>query len=393
EMKGRFKAAVILATVSAVCGVGGAVTAFADSATGTAYYVCYSNENYAVRNANKLAEKDGEYVLSNVRLNSLISFYVTDNAGRRWYAGDGKEMQVEETANYYYDIKFSPENTYGTEDGGWEKTDCHITYAFYIPAQYSVNIGGAETPLTYNPYRTNYEEYFLSSQYITGGTDVIYGSETHNIADDGYYRILYTPGEISGGNSYAYDENGNYGTGEKFTYNLYIQDAPQYFLLPEGGTEYIPLTRNENNVAASEYQSEEFFIAERDTTYRYAVYEMQTDGAYRLIDDDGDEDTALSKITEEDAGWYKFSFTDGGNVFTTSLKRQKRNFKGFYLAGEFNNYCFDGQGNVYTDEDSRLIEIADGDDDYDKDFKQFVLYLTVSERHLKYGDFEFYITD
>lgn len=389
-MNRNYKAIGVLALTAAVAGSCGTYVAFADA--GQSYYVCYSTENYRVQNKNKMEKSGNEYLLKDVDLTSLVKFYVTDNAGKRWYAADGDEMTVDIAESRAYDLKFSPDKTYAVKEDGWEDTGCNITYSYHVPADYKVNVGGTPTDLNYNPHHTIYDLYYVSSLYIAGGTVVSFGTERHTVADSGNYRILFTPGERRGGNDYAFNDKGVYGTGDGYEYNLYIEDSPQYFFRPDGESEYRPLTRYEDNVSAAEYRSEEFFVPERDCKLKYCVYVLES-GNYRLIDDDNDEDTTVSKITVSDAGWYEFSFADGGSVFTSSCAYKKRNFHGYFIAGKFNGYCYGSDGGVDTDGKYKFELLEEGDDDYDADYDQYELFFTVSEKDLRDGDIEFYITN
>ncbi|MDE7380070.1 MAG: hypothetical protein K2N14_03355, partial [Clostridia bacterium] len=360
------------------------------------YYVCFSNQNYSVRNANKMEYVESEYVLKNIALSSVIDFYVTDNAGMRWYARDNSPLKVDETGVLNYDILFSPDAAY--ENGS------HISYRFYQPDTYSVEINGTPTQLSYNPYHTAYDLYYISSAELTANTTVSFNEETHTIAESGYYRILFTPEKTVNGNNYRFDENGNYGSGDDYKYSLYIDDAPQYYAVFENveasdgdtqinGKPALALTRYENNVNAAEYRSAEVFAPERDFGIKYRVYELNVDGSFRLIDDDNNDDTEISKITVSDRGWYSLSLTDIGENYLSAFVEQEKTFGDWYLSGEFNGYCFDGNGNIDLSENYKFAEIEDGDDDYDEDYTQYIAYLTVSERELQSGDVEFYITD
>ena len=378
----------------AVCFSGAAVTLA--SAEEQNYYVCFSNQNYSVRNANKMEYDESEYVLKNIALTSAVDFYVTDNAGMRWYARDNSPLKVDETQILNYDILFSPNALY--ENGS------HISYRFYEPDTYSVSINGTQTELSYNPYHTAYDLYYISSIELSAGASVAVGGETHTVTESGYYRILFTPEKTVNGNKYLFDENGNYGSGDDYKYSVYIDDAPQYYAVFENvavsdgdtqinGKAAFALTRYENNVAAAEYRSAEVFAPERDFGIKYCVYEQNVDGSFRLIDDDNNDDTEISKITVSDTGWYALSLTDIGESYLSVFVEQEKNFGDWYLAGEFNGYCFDKSGNIDLSENYKFVEIEDGDDDYDEDYTQYVAYLTVGERDLKNGTVEFYITD
>lgn len=142
------------------------VTAFADQ-TQKNYYVCFSSQNYAVRNSNKMKQTDdGIYLLENKTLSSADDFYVTDNAGTRYYRADDRPLSVEEVAAFDYDIAFSPDAAF-TEDGEWTETNCNVSYRFYTPAEYSLMIGEEPVALSYNPYNTAFDLYFLHK--VDGG--------------------------------------------------------------------------------------------------------------------------------------------------------------------------------------------------------------------------------
>ena len=375
-----------------------------------AYYVCFSDQNYAVRNANKMsATGDGEYILQDVSLDSDDGFYVTDGADIKYYASDGNDMAVDSSDTLRYDIKFNPSQIYDEEntEDGWTVTDCRITYRLYSPGDVSVMIGDEEYSLTYNSYRSAYDEYYLSSVYIEAGTAVTAEGETHEVSSDGYYRIVYTPGATTNGNTYLYDEDGNYGSGDGYDYHLYIEDAPRYFLvftdaqpdvLPEqdgtvdGDPAYL-LSRYEDNVSAEEYRSGEFFLFEPDSSLRYAVYEEQANGTFRLLDDDDDEDTDVEKLRFTDAGWYSLSFIPADTTYVIATVEETTTLDGFYLAGNFNDWGYDEEGNITLSDEYLLEEVEDDDDYYDEDYTQYSVELTVTDKDLKDEDIEFYITD
>ncbi len=388
-----------LSLVTALClfavSLSGATVMLA-SAEEQNYYVCFSNQNYSVRNANKMEYAENEYVLKNVALSSAVDFYVTDNSGMRWYARDNAPLKVEETQILDYNVLFSPTTTY--ENGS------HISYRFYEPDTYSVSVDGTPLQLSYNPYHTAYDLYYISSVELSANTTVSFNGETHTVTESGFYRILFTPEKTVNGNKYLFDENGNYGSGDDYKYSVYIEDAPQYYAVfenvtaQEGDTQIngksaFLLTRYENNVATAEYRSAEVFAPERDYGIKYRIYELNVDGSFRLIDDDNNEDTEISKITVSDTGWYCLSLTDVGENYHSAFVFEKKNFGDWYLAGEFNGYCFDKNGNIDLSGSYKFTEIENDDEDYNEDYPQYIAYLTVNESDLKGGSVEFYITD
>lgn len=61
--------------------------------------------------------------------------------------------------------------------------------------------------------------------------------------------------------------------------------------------------------------------------------------------------------------------------------------------GDFNGYGFDASGSVDVDDKFAFALLEEEDDDYEEDYDQYILYLTVTEKDLSDGDVEFYITD
>lgn len=373
-----------------------------------AYYVCFSDQNYAVRAANRMEACEEGYVLSDVTMNESRGFYVTDNSGMRYYGGDNDDLHVDEGGSYSYDILFSPDRIFDGEDGVIAKTDCHVSYRFHTPDSYSILIGETSAELTYNPYFTAYDLYLLSCVRLEQGQTVSFGEEVHEIGQTGYYRILFTPGEIREGNRYVFDKDGNYGSGDGYSYRVYIEDALRYFVVFEDTPDRTPdaqisgkpaflLNRREQNIRGEEYRSEKFFLPRRDMALRYTIYEESLNGSYRPIDDDNDEDTDISKLIPGDAGWYSLSFTVSGDRFAADTVWEPVDFGGFYAVGDFNNYGFNRSGGVDISGKYRFTEIEEDDpdyaDDYHEDYEQYILFLTVSQSDLTDGDLEFYISD
>lgn len=201
------------------------------------YYLCLSTQNYAVTSANRLAYAGGgEYTIDEVVLSDSVKFYVADKNGSRWYSSSGDEMRVNDDASASYDIKFSPDKVYSGE-GEWEKTDCHITYKLHSPESYDLDVSGEKYPLTYNAYNSSYDLYYNSRIYLYSG-DVLSVegfSDSYTVASSGYYRVLFTDGNTTGGDYYCFDKDGNYGTGDDYSYNLYVEKAPSYYaVFPDG---------------------------------------------------------------------------------------------------------------------------------------------------------------
>ncbi|MGN0818105.1 MAG: hypothetical protein ACI4L9_03965 [Candidatus Coproplasma sp.] len=413
KIKRLCSVAIILALALSLCFTGAFAANADEESEGAAYYVALSTQNYAVKNANKLTlAEDGYYYLNKISLSSDVKFYVTDNAGVRYYSYRGDELTVDEAKSCDYDIKFSPARTFDEEEGGYAATRCHVTYAFYTPAEYSVRVvkGEAEEhiTLTYNPYFSEYELYYASSIYVEGGSGIVYGEETHSVPDSGNYRVLFTPSVESEGKVYAFNSDGEYGSGEEYVYNLFIEDAPAYYAVLEEGADNLsegntpqtingkqayPLSRYEKNVSSEEYRLSELFVSERDAALKFNIYELEPTGNFRLIDSDNDEDTDVTKITVDDAGWYELSFSVNADVYSVYAVWSERTFDGYYIVGDFNGYGFNSTGGVDLDEKFAFSPVEDGDDDYNEDYDQYILYFTVTSKDVASGEVEFYISD
>lgn len=371
----------------------------------TAYYVCFSSQNYAVRNSGKMTQVGEEYLLTDVEIGANEKFIVTDNKGTKYYAKNGEEMSTGETGSYSYTVRFSPTKIYSEESEGVKKTDCHISFGFYVPDSITLNVAGSDTEMVYNSYFTDYDLYYISSVYLNAGNTVMHGEETHNVNNSGYYRILYTPTFTEEGNDYRFNSDGEYGSGEKYTYNIYIEDAPRYFVTFVDNTARVPsdtvingenayiLSRDEKNVTLDEYFGATVFINECDYILKYRIYEETLSGEFVLIDDDGDKDTTFSKITVAEVGNYDISFTDGGDVFSVAAERIEYDHDGWYILGNMNGWGFTEEGEVDLFDDYKLTLIEEDDEDYDEDYDQYRITLTVTDSHLSEKDFEFFITD
>ena len=115
-----------------------ATVVYASETEEKSYYVCFSSQNYAIRNANKMTLVGDEYLLSDVEIGANERFYVTDNRGTRYYAVDGDELTTGEIGSYSYTVKFSPSRVYSEDENGFVRTDCHVTFGFYIPSEISI---------------------------------------------------------------------------------------------------------------------------------------------------------------------------------------------------------------------------------------------------------------
>lgn len=367
----------------------------------TDYYLCLSNQDYAILPSNRLDDIGGyEYTIENISLSSSVKFYVCDENGSKWYGSDGEEMSVSSQSAISYDIKFSPSKVYSSETE-WENTSCHITYKLYSPESYSLSVNSYTYSLSYNSTVTDYDEYYISSMYLYSGDSLsVSGYENgYTVTKNGYYRILFTPGETKSGDYYCFNDEGSYGTGSEYEYNLYVEKAPQYYAVFEcdvasppssdavinGKAAYL-LSRDEAS-SVEVYTSDEFFIGEKEFNLKARIYEYITSSSsYNeivLYDD---------TVGVEYVDWYTLSFYPSGDAYITASKVDKI-FGGYYIAGNFNNYLYTSSGEENLSSDYRFTKIDEDDDDYNEDYEQYILYVEVSAKVLKNGEFSFYITD
>ena len=370
------------------------------------YYVCFSNQNYSIRNSNKMKKEGGEYILENISLRSTIDFYITDNEGVKYYDKYGDPVSVEETAQLSYNIKFNPVGLYSEELDGYKATGSHITYAFYIPSSYSLDYNGSPLALTYNPYRTNYEEYYISSIRLNAPGELKYESESVTIDNDGTYRILFTPGKTEGGNLYLFNESGAYGSGDGFDRHFIVEDAAEYYVsfveetialsgedeIINGEKAYL-FSRDESVITLPTYESTEFFAPKSAHVVKYRIYEKRLDGSFRLIDDDSNEDTTFSSITIQECGWYELRLSIAASQGAVSYSFGEKDFGGWYLAGDVNGWGYNERGELDIDSKYLLEEIEEADEDYNEDYDQYRIIFEVTKGNIKDGKTEFVITD
>lgn len=367
----------------------------------TDYYLCLSTQNYSVLASNRLDDEGNyEYTIENVSLSSSVKFYICDENGSKWYDSDGDEMQVTNSSALAYDIKFSPTRVY-TGGDGWENTSCHITYKLYSPSSYSLTVNSSSYSLTYNSTVTGHDEYYISSLYLYSGDvlSVSGYSDSETITQNGYYRILFTPGATKSGDGYLFDENGNYGAGDGYTYHIYIEKAPRYYAVFDSDISSLPssseeingrkaylLTRDETKTAET-YVSEELFIGSKDFTLKAEIYEyISASSSYNDVTPDDDS------VTIDYVGWYTLSFTPAGdgNISADSVSKS---FGGYYAAAAANGYLYTASGEENLSSDYKFTKIGEDDDDYDEDYDQYILYIEVTAKQLKSGEYEFFITD
>ena len=146
--------------------------------------------------------------------------------------------------------------------------------------------------------------------------------------------------------------------------------------------------------ASGGYKSLDFYVGAEDANLNYLIYRFdEITNDYILINDDNDDDTVISKIDLDDRGWYEISFIALNDKYQTKAIKQERAINDYYIASNLNDYLFDEYGNHDLNELYKFTEIKEDNDDlYNKDYAQYLLYLTIDEYQAK-NKVEFYITD
>lgn len=385
--------------MSSLCLLGFVLTLNA-AAEEVSYYVCFLEENYTIKNKNKMElSEEGLYVLENKSLSRANSFYVSSNTGERYYAKNNQEMRVDRTDSFSYTIYFSRDSIFDLEhiQDGMLDTDCHITYALYSKEGYTLTVNDTEAGnLEYNPYQKNYDG-FEATGIVLNAVDTlkVYTKAGELIAEQsasigGKYRIIYTPKKTIDGKEYAFDADGNYGSGDEYKYSLYLEEEEEYFIqfynLTPSADDFIeadgkilyPLARDLEYPNLFQYTTADFFLHEIDQKVEYTLYQRQGE-AYEVIDDDSDENVEVSKLKGTYAGWYNLVLNQTANVYASSLRQKTKELSGFYLANEENSYLFDSYGLAAEPEEYRFIELEEDDDLYDEDYTQYRLMYTVTK--------------
>ena len=384
----------------------GSLLTIADS--NTSYYLCLSSDNYrqTPKRCFSYNKTDELYHLEEVTLSSAINFYVGGNDGSKWYDKNGDTYHVKDVESLSYDFLFSPNKTFDLEENGYEKTNAHFTYKIHSRENVNVTIASAsgETKseeLTYNSYQSLYEVYYISSIKLNQGDTISKDGledEKPTIGSEGYYRIIYTPGKEQFGQTYLFDENGNYGTGAGYKYHFYIEDAPLFYLAfqedlkVEEGIDPVTidenkgylLTRDESKTTAKCYSSPEFFVESEDEKLHYMAYLKEGDSFSRV----GDDDDWSKTIKIADRGWNKFILTDKDSSYTLSNEEKTADYGAYYLASDINNYLYDKDGKIDLSDSYKFNEINEDENYYTKDYKQYLLTVNVPKNGIS-----FYITN
>lgn len=414
---------ILFSIVLALCVTFSIKTVSADEIV---YYVTYSTENYQKKSKNimTISEDGTHYVLENQELDATKLFRVESNTNAKYYNNQGNSLSVKASQTSKYNIYFSTNYIYDeahTTDTTLEKTDCHISYEYYMKPSYKLVVNSdQEKELTFNQFNTSYDEYYIDELYLEANqvlsfkdndnNQVNYSDteSTYTVKYSGYYDIKYMASKTVDGNIYKYDELGNYGTGDDYTYNAYIDESSLYYISfkNELTTKYQDSDKIEYNsnvlykldfnrdTNITNYKSKEFFIGDRDYTFNYNIYLYdQVTNTYNVIDDDNDSDTVVSKLTISDLGWYTITFKPLTNEkYETISTKAEKAINNYYLATNTNNYLYDDYGNYVLEDEYKFVKVEENDDLYDEDYEQYKLTITFDKAQVK-NNVEFYITD
>lgn len=376
------------------------------------YYVCFQSENYAIKNKNIMLknEDNNTFYLENVTLSKIDAFYITNGKGEKYYSKSNSEMRVEESTSLAYTIFFSKDFNYDNEhvSDGMYVSDCHYTYALYNKGSYTLKLDDDNNiTLEFNAYQKKYDSFEASNVELTENQVIeVLGKDenvlaSYTIKTTGKYHIIYTPAKVTDGKTYQFNEDGEYGSGDDYIYQIYPEIEEEYFIsfknvnydkatpIEYNGENLYPLQKDLNHPNDNIYKTESFFINVIDFKLEYAIY-LKGPADYILIDDDNDDDTTVSKLTSSYIGWYTLSLTEVNGVYTSKIDIQDKNFGNYYLASGENNYLYTEFGSTNLSDDYKFIKLDSDDDDYNKDYDQYRLFITINNDLL---NTDLYITD
>ena len=283
------------------------------------YYVCFQSENYAIKNKNIMLknEDNNTFYLENVTLSKIDAFYITNGKGEKYYSKSNSEMRVEESTSLAYTIFFSKDFNYDNEhvSDGMYVSDCHYTYALYNKGSYTLKLDDDNNiTLEFNAYQKKYDSFEASNVELTENQVIKVLDKDENvlasytIKTTGKYHIIYTPAKVTDGKTYQFNEDGEYGSGDDYIYQIYPEIEEEYFIsfknvnydkatpIEYNGENLYPLQKDLNHPNDNIYKTESFFINVIDFKLEYAIY-LKGPADYILIDDDNDDDTTVSKLT------------------------------------------------------------------------------------------------
>ena len=364
------------------------------------YYVCFQSENYAIKNKNIMLqnESDNTYYLENVALSKFDAFYITNGKGEKYYSKNNSEMRVEGATSLAYTIYFSKEFNYDKEhiSDGMYVSNCHYTYALYNKGSYTLKLDDENsTTLEFNPYQNKYDSFEASNIQLKQEQTIQVLDNEGNILSSyvvkttGKYHIIYTPSKVVNGKTYQFNENGEYGSGDDYIYQIYPEIEEEYFIsfksinydketpIKYNDEDLYPLIKDLDHPNDNIYKTESFFINEIDYKIEYKIY-LKGPADYILIDDDNDEDTNVSKLTSGYIGWYVLSLTETKGVYSSKIDIQDKDFGNYYLASNENNYLYTEYGSTNLINDYKFVMLENDDDDYNKDYNQYRLIITIS---------------
>lgn len=378
------------------------------------YYVCFQSENYAIKNKNIMLknEDDNTYYLENITLSKVDAFYITNGKGEKYYSKNNSEMRVEESTSLAYTIYFSKEFNYDNDHvtNNMYVSDCHYTYALYNKGSYKLKLDDQNSiTLEFNAYQKNYDSFEASNVelaqnqviQVLDNTDEENVLSSYTIKTSGKYHIIYTPSKVIDGKTYQFNEDGEYGSGDDYIYQIYPEIEEEYFIafkninydkvtpIQYNEKNLYPLKKDLNHPNESIYKTESFFINEIDYKIEYEIY-LKGPGDYILIDDDNDEDTNVSKLTSSYIGWYVLSLVEINGIYSSRIDIQDKDFGNYYLASKDNDYLYTEFGSTNLNDNYQFIKLENDDDDYNKDYDQYRLIINISDDLL---DTDMYITN
>lgn len=372
------------------------------------YYVCFKSENYSRLNKNKMDEQGDIYVLSDISLSSSNDFYIRDEYGSRYYASNNKEMSVEDSSTLDYNIYYSSSYIFDEEHvtGSMYVSNSHITYELVSKDDIKGDINGEEIKLTYNPYQKEYDCFELEEKEISKGDIISLYDANGNVLStltcqtNNKYRIIYTPDKEINGNIYRFNKDGKYGTGDDYSYNIYLEQVEEYYIYFRGisfnqyDTYYdnkglTLLKRDLTSPSVYLYKSKDVYLSEVDQKLEYIIYHKEGNN-FEEIDDDNDEDKISYKNGSYVGNYYISLNVTAENVYTTTLSQDDSKYDDYYLAGVNNNYLYTEDGKISLSDKYKLVLIDDSNDLYNKDYDQYYLKVYISKDEV--GK-EFYITN
>ncbi len=400
------KIMTLLALSSAFC-ITSSSAALVSYAEENNYYVCFKSDNYSLLNKNKMDESGEIYVLKDVSLSSSNDFYVRDQYGSRYYNSNNKEMSVEDSSLLDYNIYYSQSYVFDEEHvtGSMYVSNSHITYEVVYKDDIKGDINGSEITLSYNPYQKKYDSFELNNVDISKDQVITLFDESGNTlssltcSSTNKYHIIYTPDKVIDGNTYRFNKDGQYGSGDDYVYNIYLEQVEEYYIYFRDITfsqydatyDNKGLTLLERDLTSPNiylYKSQDIYLSNVDQKVEYIIYHKEGN-TFEEIDDDNDEDK-ISYKNGTYVGNYYLSLTVTNNTYVTSLSQDDHKYDDYYLAGINNSYLYTEDGKISLNDKFKFTLIDEDDSLYDKDYNQYYLKIYISKDEV--GK-EYYITN